>query len=630
MIEYLGIYWWVILMKGELNILHLSDLHIEDQSSDGQNEISVALKNLIFDIKEKTQKIKELIIVLSGDVLYQAQYEKNQNTAVKFFELLNVSISSTVKGIVIVPGNHDIERGVEETNIIKNKNLSQASDNNSLQFLGYDKYLTLVNKIRRIFGLKTRKQKTYGVELFDCNNLNVAFQYIDTAWGVLSKTTKGEIEVGKTQLKYIEKQYKNKVYEANRKQPIDLTIAVMHYPLSWLNADDANGVINSMMDVSFLNTNVLLCGHIHDAEVLNYVNHEHSLITLATGIGWGINKPSDAKDQHRYSIYKLNLSNNVCEVIMRRSQQNQKFDYDYTVYTEETEKNEKKIVYPLKMNNTTSFLKMNTCQSEDIKSIQVSKDVLGKISFVAQEIANFREACTRNLECYKRYFLENISNESLVDDKEKFYSAVKDFLYDNIELNGEFLKSWKGICDLPNAKETFESFLKDICRSFIAAFEDIFPKKTVLRTHFRKHIINDGAGEYIMICEDNNGGEVKMPPKVVPWGGMIKHSYDDKKSLIYSVNSELNHIETNWDDFLTLIPTSEGNEIEIRIQNGKNKILEKRPVISFGVSFKNKDEAEKGTIILAIMSFLEIEKQVSYFVDEYIRMFNLTLRKIYN
>lgn len=624
-------------MKGEVNILHLSDLHIEDQSTDGQNEISLALQNLIDDIRKQTLKIDELIIVVTGDLLYQASYEKNANCVELFFEKLKDSVQSKIKGIVIVPGNHDITRGEKEANIIANRNLFQETNNSKLiNFNGYDQYLLLLNRIRKLYGITPKKQKSYGVDVFECNGINIAFQCFDTAWGVTSNSKKGDIEIGLYQLKTVERQYKNKrIALSNKGTPINLTLAVSHYPLSWLNANDSNEAVNSMMDINFLNTDLLLCGHTHDTEILNYVNHEHSLMTLVTGIGWGVNRPSDAKDQHRYSIYQLSATNNVCEVIMRRTNKNQKFDYDYSLYTEEHEKVEKKIVYPLRMNGTVAFLKQNAVEIVDTKNIQVCDRVLDLINTVAMSISHFRESSSLLLEVYKRNFLDILSQDSSIERNGKLYNNIRGFLYNDIRLTKESLEVWRKNCNSNQtyAKNVFESYLRDICSKFIVEFEDVFPFGTVLRAHFRKHqmTLGENSSTYVTICEDNSGKNIAMPPKEVPWGGLIKSSYIIKKSLINTVNRDLNNIATNWDDFLTLVPHFEGNELEIRIGTGKSRTLEKRPIISFGVSIKNQNQnyVEQGTLILSIISFLKIEKHLSYLIDEYIRLFYLPLKNFY-
>lgn len=621
-------------MRSEVNILHLSDLHIEDQSTDGQNELSIALQNLINDIRGQTAKIDELIIVVSGDLLYQASYKENTACVVNFFEKLKNSVLAQIKGIVIVPGNHDIDRGENECNISENKQLIQSADGNrAIELKGYEQYIILLNKIRKIFKIAAKK-KSYGVDVFECNGINVAFQCFDTACGVLSNSKKGDIQIDPYQLKSIERQYKNKKIKLMHDNPIQLTLAVSHYPLSWLNSSDSNELINRMMDVSFLNTDLLLCGHIHDTENFNYVNHEHSLMTLATGIGWGINKPSDAKDQHRYSIYQLNVANNVCEVIMRRTQKNQKFDYDYTLYTEEYEKVEKKITYPLRMNGTSAFLKQNAVNAVDTKSVQVSNQILELINSVATSMSRLRESCSLLLEVYKRDFLEKIKQDSTFNIDEMVYNNICDFLFNDIDLCEEALDIW---CNKYNSnhnfvKLSFESYLRDICSKFITEFEGIYPSGTVLRAHFRRHHMEseNSIDNYVMICEDNNGKTVPMPPKDVPWGGLIMSSYITKKSLINTVNQGLNNIKTDWDNFLTLIPCFKDYELDIRMGTGRNRTLDKRPIISFGVSIKNLNYVEECTLILSIISFLKIEQHISYFIDEYVRIFHLSLKAIYN
>lgn len=274
------------------------------------------------------------------------------------------------------------------------------------------------------------------------------------------------------------------------------------------------------------------------------------------------------------------------------------------------------------------FLKLNAFNKIDTKNIQVSNEILAKMNMVATSISRFRESCSLLLEFYKNEHLRDFKAICIQNGKETLYTNVRDFLFNDVELFDESLNEWSAFCNSNIAKTTFESFLKDICRKFIGEFEELFVKKTIVRTHFRKHSFKkDGSSEYVMICEDNNGFNTSMPPKSVPWGGLIKYSYKSNKSLLYSVNTRLNNIQTEWGDFITLVPRFEGEEIEIRVGSGKKTSLEKRPLISFGISIKN--GCDYNSVILSIISFFEIEQHISYFIDEYVRLFKVSLKNIY-
>lgn len=104
---------------------------------------------------------------------------------------------------------------------------------------------------------------------------------------------------------------------------IDLTIGIGHHPLSWLNPQEEKLVKKYMIDEEYFNMSLYMCGHIHDMNLENLYNEEHSLMTLVTGIGWNHqNRESgerDKKDEHRYSIYILDIEKNSCNIIMRKS-----------------------------------------------------------------------------------------------------------------------------------------------------------------------------------------------------------------------------------------------------------------------------------------------------------------------
>ncbi len=85
----------------EFNIVHLSDLHIKG------NYLSATLTNLISSIKKQTEGMKNIILVVSGDVIDKGQYmtclkqdckEKKLNeTALSFFRQLKTALEDWIE-----------------------------------------------------------------------------------------------------------------------------------------------------------------------------------------------------------------------------------------------------------------------------------------------------------------------------------------------------------------------------------------------------------------------------------------------------------------------------------------------------------------------------------------------------
>ena len=97
------------MINEDFYILHLSDLHIRNEQGSGTASefYSFALNRLLSDIEEQTKNRNNIVIVISGDIIDQGNYEKHQPAALKFFADMYKKIGEKVADIIIVPGNHD-------------------------------------------------------------------------------------------------------------------------------------------------------------------------------------------------------------------------------------------------------------------------------------------------------------------------------------------------------------------------------------------------------------------------------------------------------------------------------------------------------------------------------------------
>lgn len=646
----------MIRNSNETYILHLSDLHIVDQSTNNQGAISDALKNLISDIKKQIQNIDEMIIAISGDITDQAKFEENETAIFNFFRMLKESLGSVkILGVQIVPGNHDFIRGNSEENIKRMKN---NEDVESLNLKGEDDFIIVANEICKTFGVAFR-DSTYGVETILSANKKICFIRLNTCWSSAKKNEKRKLVFGKKQKRYIEESYRNeKIKHENVGKPIDLTIALAHHPLNWLEANEEEELILSMIDQSFLNVNLFLCGHVHEAQVTNYYTHNHSLMTLMTGIGWGTKKPADKKDQHRYSIYMIDITKNICDITIRKTDANFEFDYDYSIYTRQKDGDTKKLTYPICFKYP--FMKLTSMDTTFEKNICIDEERLEIIRTMALIMAGFKESMLKILDRYKNFYWDilgprskeneiiELLNKKNIPDPEnslkKYRFRIEKFLSNYEELDEETQNFWLMFCNeyIP-IQDYFLSFLKEICTAFISEFNECFPKNTKLRTHFRWFNGNNNDGnllpdEYIMLCQsDNLEAEGFSPPgKVVKWGGLIEGAFIKNAVLLYSVNRSNNKTKTDWDDFMTLIPKFKGNKLEKRYSNksidGKAVLVERptlveRPAITFGVSIKNENNLDQASYTLATLDFLGIERHISLTIDEYLKVFNPDIEK---
>lgn len=625
-------------------ILHLSDLHIRNEGK-RKAYYSNALKKLIEDINEQTKHLTNLVLVISGDIIDQGDYATHAAAAKLFFEDLNKKIKDRVYDIIVVPGNHDKHRDPINTLIsiahIKNglnKDSSSAEVEWKKQLEAYQEYFDLQNSIRKIFGKEDLYTDTFGVQIANIGEYNICFLRIDSAWCSYSANDYRKLRVDKYQLSRLNRDYsdiKNQYDQDNKK--IDLTIAISHYPLNWLNSEEEDLCNNYFLSDRFLDVDVLMCGHVHDFSAINHFNHEHSLLTLVTGIGWQAEKPEEQRNIHRYSIYTFNLAYNSCDIIMRKTKSNGDFDYDYSVYVGARELEDNKLRYPLKVKESASFIRINTMMASNTQGLYVNESILSLIPEISNSIASFSNRISSLFDRYKDNFLSCFMEEQYTDDwfdtvdgvddaQTLIYNKISDYLYEDKELTQEEKDTYLFVTD---SFRDFLAFLYDICVYTVDELKESFSDSVFLRAHFRWHNhIEKGTktsqDTYQMLCQYSNHPDVQKDSKMqdVPWGGFIKAAFETEEPIVFSANKKNNIIQTSWDDFITLIPFFNNSVHDIRIKRGIN---EHRPIISLGISLKG-DICDKDSLLLLLLAYLRFDKVIGRMIDYYIQLFNIDAR----
>lgn len=599
-----------------INILHLSDLHISKTRN-----LSATSKKLIKDIAEQTQNMKELILLISGDIVDQGNY-KYQKGVLDFFEKLNESTDKKIKKVFIVPGNHDKERTASNSIFGEYFQISNAKIDKEiweLQRQNYSSYLNMEYQIKKIFTSRVKQIKdTFCVDLCKINNKNICFIQIDTTWATYGgKKENGNLILGQYQLKTLMKEYEN-VKEKLEKNgdEIDLTIGIGYHPLSWLNPQEEKLVKKYMIDEEYFNMSLYMCGHIHDMNLENLYNEEHSLMTLVTGIGWNHqNRESgerDKKDEHRYSIYILDIEKNSCNIIMRKSGKSGTFERETNIYKSNSD--DGNLCFPLKIaSNRQPFINMNVPIEDLGKSIFVDARIMNKIESVNYLMIMLQKGWDQTIVYYKNEYIERNLDKIDHEMQKKLY----DYFYKNIKDNDVETFFEK---DVDNIYELFTAYLQELLNQFIANFEDILPPETNLRVHFRCY--EKKNDKYYKLCQSSSiDGETGPNISTIQWGGLIEKSYELQKPLIYSINCRHNSLyPVRWDDFMTVVPLFFKNIQEFR--NKKHKKV-KRPIITFGISMQNDNYKSELSEILYILEYLKIDQVVTETLDDFVEQFSI-------
>ena len=608
-------------MKGNFSILHLSDLHIFAKKSGEYSSKDLSL--LIDDVSEQLRNshVTHLIVVVSGDIIDRGDY-KNNGAAIKFFDDLYKKLATdndiSIVDIQIVPGNHDRELSsvikmcsiASKQNGLDDSKEWQIYKDNSIEFL------KMVNAIYDIYG-KKNIDRTFGCERISINDSKVCLIRMDSAWCACdSKTDKRNIRFGKYQISELYEEYQ----EVIEKDDVDVTIAISHHPLSWIYPEEEELIRDYMMKEKFMNVNLLLSGHVHEQSVENLYNHEHSLISLVTGIGWGEKRPSEISE-HRYSIYTINALRNCCEIKVRKTKSTGKngFIDDYSIYTEGEIIN-KRIFFPVNMTGSYPIIPINSTDADNLSGIYLDEKIMEKLISVMNDNNEFRTKCQRTFLRYQRAYLENWYNS---EENQNIESGIKNFPDFDQKLSGFPISN-------EEKWELFTGYISELCQNAAEIFSKSFTKGAILRIHFRHLTIKDKSISYpkmiAWIAKNGKCESYSDNMQNIGWDGLIRAAYKSNKSLVYSANEWKNPITTVWEDFLTLTVHS------IKYTNREEKYGQKGeyPVLSYGISYKNSEDIWNDSLILYLMSYLKIEQQLSSLIDNFIDYFGIDLSVVIN
>ncbi|OUQ47384.1 metallophosphoesterase family protein [Lachnoclostridium sp. An118] len=617
----------------DLTVLHLSDLHIDDTGI----RKSLLLQNLLTDIESEMQYSHNIIITVTGDLVNRANY-RNQNEILDFFKQLRDVLGDKVKHIYIVPGNHDKVRSDMDRKILDEIE-ALGEDYGSGQTwkyvrVAFEEHLALVRQIYEIFYSPDQVpdrvfEDTYGVHIDEIDGKNVCVIQFNTAWTSEGENDQRNLLIGRYQLRQIRESYANKYNELKNKH-IDLTIALAHHPLNWLTGKEEDMVREEILNPTGLNVNTYICGHTHNRDVINWHNNRRSMTTLVSGLGW-----PDGSTQHpyahTYSSYVFNLDANSVDVYVRSSDDAYAFAPDFRIYTNQTDRKNKKIVMPIDTCKTQAYFNLGSGHSRSPKAYYITEDTMSELEGFIQIYLECEDKLHDRLESIKNDFLaicEEKKND-LPFEIEKMWSGVEK-LSSPVQWS---IKQKKSI-----AKE-FSGYLTMICKVLYKSIQRM-KENAELRIHFRywksveqetvqKHMSND---VYVQLSLYGKGYPEHSLTEL-DWGQLIKEAYFEGKPLIASVNTDFckesmdsnndkteDDLKHKWLDFITVIPQFEQNNYVIK-DAVSEKISFSRPLLTFGITVYRDEDRD----ILYMLDYLRINRFIGRQINKFFHYFPMDL-----
>jgi len=553
-------------------ILHLSDLHIGKKDGGVLDPRHMRiLSDLIDDVVSQLEIMESddssFIIAVSGDIIDGGDYNKNRDAVMQFFSDLRDKLSDcniNRVAIFIAPGNHDRD----ETAIYTN-------DTWDSQKGVYSPFVDMTSKIQTLFDNNITVAETYGVSVVDTIGGKICFLVMDTTHiasdDVHAKDSSvhknyGRYFVGQEQLLTLRNQYQTLCHKCKKEnKPIGLTIAITHLPLDWLTPMDEEICTKYFLSNSQLDVDVLMCGHIHQATATNYFKHDHSLLTLTTGVG---------KTDIQYSLYVVNMFNNSIDVIMRKALDGG-FTYDYHVYADKKKPKDEKLRYPLKIEDSgvLVYIDVNTPTPIESRSQFVDQElIVTQLPKVAQSLSAFAAKVVKVQEHYA----------------------------------------------IGHAENNFAGYLMEICSCAVEWLSDCFSDDSLKGAYFKRHNWQDGSDTYHVQAWAPREERAIGEQAVMEYGGLIKVATETRRPAIYSANRRHIVLSPIWDDFMTLVPDFAGNVRDITVpRDGKSVKLKNRPILTFGLSIKN-GFAQRDTRGLYLLAHLGLDKVIEMLLDDFI------------
>ncbi len=296
-----------------LNILHISDAHIQMKDKE---EIKDIIDKLMTDVIEvqKQEKIKIDLICFTGDLIQRgdkAFNDENQwNLAQSILvEPLLKRLELTKNEYIMVPGNHEVDTSKIDLIIEKGLLVNSLEDINfnieNMQSIHMERLKYFYDYINNNYPDVCMEKVGYAF-IKNINGIRVGFACLDSSWRSSGKGDKdrGILYVGERQIKELYKHIKD----------ADIKICLMHHTTDWLS-----GYESSQIEKQLNKFNLVLCGHVHENDTKTILRNERNTIYSVAGklypLDFAFGKRVDG--YNGYSILNINLDANLCIVFIR-------------------------------------------------------------------------------------------------------------------------------------------------------------------------------------------------------------------------------------------------------------------------------------------------------------------------
>jgi DNA repair exonuclease SbcCD nuclease subunit len=282
-----------------IRIIHFSDFHFNKQNLDHWNYF---VKDSLIEELQRIHEEQHIdLIFLTGDLIDKggASFSTIDEAFIEFrkniIEPILSSIGLPIERFLIIPGNHDLNKKLEEEwqdDGLKTHLCTPDRIQNFIKkgregdYKGFERVKSFKNFEKTLYtGFPNCQLSPFDSNfVLDINGKKVGVSCLNSSWRCYdSQKDKGLIIVGDTQIANANLYLKN----------CEVKIALIHHPYDWISGVEQK-VIHSHLHNNF---NMMLIGHVHEGETNVETNFAGSLfVNVAPGALTDIRS-----DSRRYS-----------------------------------------------------------------------------------------------------------------------------------------------------------------------------------------------------------------------------------------------------------------------------------------------------------------------------------------
>ncbi|MEI8288166.1 MAG: metallophosphoesterase [Verrucomicrobiota bacterium] len=294
-------------MANEITILHISDLHAKLSEKD---KLQTRVNALFDDIYRQNLTID--LLTFTGDIAFSGKKEEYELANEILFEPLLKRFQVSQKKVVLIPGNHDVDRSLidamEESGLRKSLTTSEIAGGvfkenkySSKRLAGYYEFL----KTRSNHPAGQFTHHSQSIQGFD-----IGVAGLNSAWRCSGDKDRGKLFLTHEQVNIA----------ADALDKCALRIALIHHPLDWFHPGE-----KEILEDLKRRFEIILTGHLHTSvSIEEQTTAYNSLFLTVPAIYAGAHGDG-------YNIYRINIEDRTFTADFRKYIRNRnEFDRDTT------------------------------------------------------------------------------------------------------------------------------------------------------------------------------------------------------------------------------------------------------------------------------------------------------------